>query len=123
MFNHEIRFRVRGVGVAACLVEAGGINDRGNQPNGHKTKHSIPAIAGTKYPAGTGDHHGRLGDGRNRARRGAQHPKPYENPTGAGGHSGPPLGGGFVTEHAVKPNIENQMKIRQARPDAAVRPY
>ncbi len=67
--NHEVRIRGRGVGGAACLVEAGGINDRGNKPNGHKTKHPIPAIAGTKHPAGAGDHPGRLGDGRNRTCR------------------------------------------------------
>ena len=90
-FNHEIRIRGRGVGGAACLVKAGGINDRGNKPNGHKTKHPIPAIAGTKHPAGAGDHPGRLGDGRNRTRRDVQHPKPKGNPSGTGGHSGPPL--------------------------------
>ena len=68
-FNHEIRISGRGVGGAACLVKAGGINDRGNQTNGHKTKHRIPAIAGTKHPAGNGEHPGRLGDGRKRTRR------------------------------------------------------
>ena len=122
-FNHEIRIRGRGVGGAACLVEAGAINDRGNKPNGHKTKHPIPAIAGTKHPAGPGDHPGRLGDGRNRTRRDVQHPKPKGNPSGTGGHSGPPLHRGFVTEHAVIPSIQNQMKIRQVRADTAVRPY
>ncbi len=54
---------------AACLVKAGGINDRGCQPNAHKTKHFIPAIAGTSHPAGVGDHPGRLGEGRKRIRR------------------------------------------------------
>ena len=34
------------------MVKAGGINDRGCQPNVHKTKHFIPAIAGTSHPAG-----------------------------------------------------------------------
>ncbi len=50
------------------MVKAGGINDRGCQPNVHKTKHFIPAIAGTSHPAGVGDYPGRLGDGRNRTR-------------------------------------------------------
>ena len=137
-FNHEIRIRGRSVGGAACLVKAGGINDRGNKPNGHKTKHPIPAIAGTKHPAGAGDHPGRLGDGRIRTRREAQHPKQKGNLSGTGGRSGPPLHRIFVsrggknaivtrgqftrrvaclvtvvTEYAVKPSIQNQMIIRQ----------
>jgi hypothetical protein len=64
-----------------------------------------------------------FGGGRNRTRREAQQTKPKENPSGAGGHSGPPLRRGFVAEHAVKPNIQNHMKIRQAREGTAALPY
>lgn len=74
----NIPFGRQAVCGAACLVKAGGINDRGCQPNVHKTKHFIPAIAGTSHPAGVRDYPGRLGDGRNRTRCEAHHPKTSE---------------------------------------------
>ena len=52
-----------------------------------------------------------------------QHLVPKNNSVSMGGHSGPPLRGGFGTEHELRPNIQNQRKIRQTRADTAVRPY
>ena len=52
-----------------------------------------------------------------------QHLVPKNNSVSTGGRSGPPRRGGFVNEHEVRPNIQNQRKIRQARADTAVRPY
>ena len=52
-----------------------------------------------------------------------QHLVPKNNSVSTGGRSGPTRRGGFGTEHEVRPNIQNQRKIRQVRADAAIRPY